>query len=138
MEKLNIIWKDRKRPIFGLPLSFTKYILLEDKLLINTGLLSTKQEEIKLYRIMDVTLKRSFIQKIFGVGTIHCCSADKTTPEFDIGDIKKAFEVKEKISKMAEEQRDKKRITGREIFVDSSEDDAEDELDDHGILYRRA
>ncbi|MBP3801723.1 MAG: PH domain-containing protein [Clostridia bacterium] len=127
MEKLNIIWKDRKRPIFGLPLSFTKYILLEDKLLIDTGLLSTKQEEVKLYRIMDVTLKRSFIQKIFGVGTIHCCSADKTTPEFDIVDIKKAFEVKEKISKMAEEQRDKKRITGREIFVDSSDDD---DLDD--------
>ena len=127
MEKLNIIWNDRKRPIFGLPLSFTKYTLLEDKILIDTGLLSTKQEEVKLYRIMDVTLKRSFIQKIFGVGTIHCCSADKTTPEFDIADIKNSFEVKEKISKMAEEQRDKKRVTGREIFVDASDDD---DLDD--------
>ena len=125
----NIIWKDRKRPIFGLPLSFTKYTLLEDKLLIDTGLFSTKQEEVKLYRIMDVTLKRSFIQKIFGVGTIHCCSADKTTPEFDILDIKNAFEVKEKISKMAEEQRDKKRVTGREIFVDGSDDD-DDIVDD--------
>lgn len=123
MEELNIIWKDRKRPILGLPLSFTKYILLEDKLLIDTGFLSTKQEEVKLYRIMDVTLKRSFLQKIFGVGTIHCCSADKTSPEFDIADIKNSFEVKEKISKMAEEQRDKKRITGREIFVDASDDD---------------
>lgn len=127
MKKLSIIWNDRKRPIFGLPLSFTKYTLLEDKLLIDTGLLSTKQEEVKLYRIMDVTLKRSFIQKIFGVGTIHCCSADKTTPEFDIVDIKNSFEVKEKISKMAEEQRDKKRVTGRELFVDSIDDD---DLDD--------
>lgn len=127
MEKLNIIWKDRKRPIFGLPISFTKYILLEDKLLIDTGLLSTKQEEVKLYRIMDLTLKRSFIQKIFGVGTIHCCSADKTTPDFDIIDIKKPFEIKEKISKMAEEQRDKKRITGREIFSDTDMDSDDDE-----------
>lgn len=127
MEKLNIVWNDRKRPIFGLPLSFTKYRLLEDKILIDTGLFSTKQEEVKLYRIMDVTLKRSFIQKIFGVGTIHCCSADKTTPEFDIADIKKSFEVKEMISKMAEEQRDKKRVTGRELFVDSIDDD---DLDD--------
>lgn len=127
MEELNIVWKDRKRPIFGLPLSFTKYRLLEDKILIDTGLFTTKQEEIKLYRIMDVTLKRSFIQKIFGVGTIHCCSADKTTPEFDIKDIKKSFEVKEKISKMAEEQRDKKRVSGREILADSAD---EDDLDD--------
>ena len=128
MENLKIIWKDKKRPIFGLPLSFTKYTLLEDKLLIDTGFLSTKQEEVKLYRIMDVTLKRSFLQRIFGVGTIHCCSADKTTPEFDILEIKKPFEVKEKISKMAEEQRDKKRITGREIFVDSDDDDLDDDI----------
>ena len=60
MENLKIIWKDTRRPIFGLPLSFTKYTLLEDKLLIDTGFLSTKQEEIKLYRIMDVKLNRSF------------------------------------------------------------------------------
>lgn len=117
MEKLNVIWKDRKRPIFGLPLSFTKYTLLEDKILIDTGILSTNQEEIKLYRIMDVTLKRTIFQRLFGVGTIHCCSGDKSTPEFDIKDIKKSFEVKEKLSKMIEEQRDKKRVTGREFLV---------------------
>ena len=128
MEELKVVWKDRKRPIFGLPLSFTKYKLLEDKILIDTGLLSTKQEEIKLYRIMDVTLRRSLWQRIFGVGTIHCCSADKTSPEFDILDIKKPFEVKEMISKMAEEERDKKRITGREIFADTDDDD--DNIDD--------
>ena len=128
MENLKILWKDRKRPIFGLPLSFTKYTLLEDKLLIDTGLLSTKQEEIKLYRIMDLTLKRSIWQKMFGVGTIHCCSADKTTSEFDIVDVKKPFEVKEKISTMAEEQRDKKRVTGREIFADSDDDELDDDI----------
>lgn len=131
MEELKIVWKDTRRPIFGLPLSFTKYRLLEDKLLIDTGFLSTKQEEVKLYRIMDVTLNRTFIQRIFGVGTIHCCSADKTTPEFDIKDIKKSFEVKEMISKMVEEQRDKKRVSGREFFANHDDDD--DDLDDDDI-----
>lgn len=67
MEELKILWKDRKRPIFGLPLSFTKYKLLEDKLLIDSGILSIKQEEIRLYRIMDITLKKSIWQRIFGV-----------------------------------------------------------------------
>ena len=130
MEELKVVWKDTRRPIFGLPLSFTKYRLLEDKLLIDTGLLSTKQEEVKLYRIMDITLNRSFIQKIFGVGTIHCCSADKSTPEFDIVDIKNSFEVKEMLSKMVEEQRDKKRVSGREFFVSHDDDD---DLDDDDI-----
>ena len=118
MKKSNFIWKDRKRPIFGLPLSFTKYQLTEEKLLINTGILSIQEEEIQLYRIMDVTLKQSFMQKIFGVGTIHCCSADKTTPEFDIKDIKNVSEVKELLSKNIERQRDKKRISGREVLTD--------------------
>lgn len=121
MKNINSIWQDRKRPIFGLPLSFTKYILLEEKLLINTGILSFKQEEIKLYRIMDLTLKRTILQRIFGVGTIHCCSGDKTTPEFYIKDIKHSFEVKELISKMVEEQRDKKRVSGREYIGDEED-----------------
>lgn len=131
MVELKIVWKDTRRPIFGLPLSFTKYRLLDDKLLIDTGFLSTKQEEIKLYRIMDVTLNRTFIQRIFGVGTIHCCSADKTTPEFDIKDIKKSFEVKEMLSKMVEEQRDKKRVSGREFFANHDDDDDLDDDDIH-------
>ena len=131
MEKLEIVWKDTRRPIFGLPLSFTKYKLLEDKLLIDTGFLSTKQEEIKLYRIMDITLNRSFIQKIFGVGTIHCCSGDKSTPEFDIRDIKKSFEVKEMLSRMVEEQRDKKRVTGREFLYTQDDDVDDDEIRDN-------
>ncbi|MBO4292801.1 MAG: PH domain-containing protein [Clostridia bacterium] len=131
MEGLKVVWKDTRRPIFGLPLSFTKYRLLEDKLLIDTGFLSTKQEEIKLYRIMDITLNRSFLQRIFGVGTIHCCSADKSTPEFDIVDIKNSFEVKEMLSKMVEEQRDKKRVSGREFFMSHDDDDDLDDDDIH-------
>lgn len=123
MKISNYLWRDRKRPVFGLPLSFTVYTLLEDKLLIDTGILSTNQEEIKLYRIMDLTLKRSIFQRIFGVGTIHICSADKTTPEFEIKDIKKPFEVKEKLSAIVEEQRDKKRVTGREFLVGDDDDD---------------
>lgn len=118
MEEVKILWQDRKRPIFGLPLSFTKYKLLEDKLLIDSGVLSVNQEEIRLYRIMDLTLRRSIWQRIFGVGTIHCCSADKSTPEFDIKDVKNSFNVKEILSSQVEKERDKKRVSGREFFND--------------------
>ena len=121
-----IIWKDRKRPIFGLPLSFTKYKMTKEKLLIETGILSIKEEEIQFYRIMDLTLKCSIWQRIFNVGTIHCCSGDKTTPEFEIKDVKNPSQVKELLSKYIEEQRDKKRISGREFLMDS--EDGEDLL----------
>ena len=120
-------WKDRKRTLFGLPWSFTKYMATEEKLLIKTGVFSIREEEIRLYRIMDLTLKRSFGQRIFGVGSIHCCSADKSTPEFDIKSVKRAGYVKDLLSDLVEQERDRKRISGREFLTD----DADGEMDLH-------
>lgn len=133
MEKIteNYLWKDRKRPIFGLPLSFTKYKLTEEKLLIETGVLSISQEEIRLYRIMDVSVKCSLMQRIFNVGTIHCCSADKTTPEFDIKDVKNPIQVKDLISKNVEEERQKKRIGTREYMISDGDPDDDFDYDNH-------
>lgn len=123
-----IVWKDRKRIFFGLPWTFTKYALTEEKLYIETGVLSKREEEVRLYWIMDVTLKRSLWERICGLGTIHCCSADKSAPEFDLLHIKKSHQIKNMLSDMVEEQRDKKRIVGREFM---SADDI-DALDDMG------
>lgn len=125
----NYIWEDRRRPIFGLPLSFTKYKLTDEKLLIENGLLSVAQEEIRLYRIMDISVKCKLIQRIFNVGTIHCCSADKTAPEFDIKDVKNPMQVKELISKNVEEERQRKRIGAREFM---SYDDYDGDYDGDG------
>ena len=116
-----IVWSDKKRPFLGLPISFTKYSLSEDKLYIETGFLNKRQEEVRLYRIMDMTLKRSFGERLFGLGTIHCCSADKSTPEFDIKLIKNSADVKELLSDMVETERDRKRVSMREFAGD--EDD---------------
>lgn len=98
----NIVWKDRKRTLFGLPWSFTKYSLSDDRLFISTGFLSTKEDEVRLYRIMDISLKRTLGQRIFGLGTIKCCSADKTLGDFEIKNIKKSKDVKELLSEMVE------------------------------------
>lgn len=119
---MSIIWTDRKRTIFGLPLSFTKYTLDEERLFIKTGFLNQKEDEVRLYRIMDVSLERSFGQRIFGVGTIHCSSGDKTMGNFDIKSVKKARDVKEMISMRVEEERDRKRVTNREYMHEHDED----------------
>ncbi len=119
---MEYVWQDRKRTLFGLPLSFTVYRLTEEKLFIETGFFNKKEEEIRLYRIMDLTLNRSFGQRLFGVGTIHCCTADKSTPEFDIKSIKRSRDIKEMLSDMVEAQREAKNITARE-FIDDGEED---------------
>ena len=125
-----ILWSDRKRIIFGLPWSFTRYRCTAEKLIIETGFFSKKEEEIRLYRILDVTLVRPLSQRIFGLGTIHCCSADKTAGDFDIKRIKNPVEVKDALSDLVEEQRMKKRVYSRESISESHGDDDHDDYDD--------
>lgn len=121
-ELVDYIWSERKRTLFGLPLSFTTYHLTNEKLLIRTGILNRKEEEIRLYRIMDMTLHRSLGERIFGLGTIHCNSADKSTPEFDIARIKQSEKIKNQLSDLVEKERENKRISGREYMSADDED----------------
>lgn len=123
------IWKDRKRIFFGLPWTFTKYSLSEDRLFISTGFFSVKEDEVRLYRIMDVSLERKLWQRMCGLGTIKCCSADKTMGDFEIRNIKKSREVKEMLSNMVEDERTKKKVSSRE-FMDRERDEFDD-YDDH-------
>ena len=125
----NIVWKERKQTLFGLPWSFTKYSLSDDRLFISTGFLSTKEDEVRLYRIMDISLKRTLGQRIFGLGTIKCCSADKTLGDFEIKNIKKSKDVKELLSEMVENERNRKKVTSRE-FIDHEDSEFDDGHDD--------
>lgn len=120
----SFIWQDRKRTLFGLPWSFTRYFLEDDKLTIDRGFFTRSEDEIRLYRIMDITLRRSLGERIFGLGTVRCISGDKTAPEFELARIKNPKEVKEKLSELVESERDRRRIGVREYM------DADDDIDD--------
>lgn len=123
MNEKGYLWRERKRTLFGLPLSFTVYTLTEDKLLIEKGILNKVQEEVRLYRIIDLTLNRSLEERIFGLGTIHCCSGDRSTPEFDILRVKKSQVVKDLLSETVENARKKNRIGTREFISDEMDHD---------------
>lgn len=118
------LWSDRKRVLFfGLPLSFTTYRLTSNRLFINSGLLTQTQDEVRLYRITDVSLSRTLIQRIFGLSTIHCNSSDKTLGNFDIVNVKDGESVKELLSQSVEEERMARRVYTRENMVDTVDDD---------------
>ena len=131
---LEIVWKDRKRTFLGLPWSFTKYSLTEDRLFIETGLFKSVENETRLYRILDLRLERSLGQKLFGLGTIIITSSDKNLGTFELKNIKNPKEIKETIADMVEKQRDAKRVVGREyinndddVNCDCDHDDYEDD-----------
>ena len=110
-----ILWKDRKR-IFGLPLTFTKYALSEDRLFRETGLLTSREEEIVLYRIRDIGLRVSLGQRIFGVGTVEVHSSDQTAPRLELKNIKDPSRVKELLHQQVEEMKIRRRVRLGELM----------------------
>lgn len=139
MEPINYLWKDRKRHL-GLPLSFTKYRLSEDRLFCEMGLLNLRAEEVLLYRVRDLSLKISLGQRIFGVGTICVISSDKSIPHLDLKNVRNPREVKEQIHQAVEAAKLKNRMRSMELMGDNPphpgdhdgemDFDFDDEIDD--------
>ena len=119
----NKFWRDRKRYL-GMPLSFTTYSISEDRLFRDSGLLNRTYEEVLLYRIRDISLKRNLGQMICGVGTIVIHSSDKSSGTLEIENVKSPKQVKELIHQLVEESKTRRRFRFGEF--DTIGDDNED------------
>ena len=130
MDSIQYIWKDRKR-ILGMPITFTRYRLSEDRLFCEKGFLNIKQEEVLLYRVRDLELKMTLGQRLFGVGTVCVHSSDKTTEHLDLINVKHPREVKELIHESVEAAKDQRRMRTMEVMGQGGETDVmDDELPD--------
>ena len=129
MDSIQYIWKDRKR-ILGMPITFTRYRLSEDRLFCEKGFLNIKQDEVLLYRVRDLQLTMSLGQRIFGVGTICVVSSDKSLPHLDLVNVKDPRNVKELIHRSVEDAKDARRMRTMEVM---GNDMAEDNFDDSDL-----
>ena len=130
MANIQYIWKDRKR-YFGMPISFTRYSLSEDRLFLSAGLLSIKDDEILLYRVRDIDTSRSLWQRLFGVGTVIVMSSDKSMPNLVLKNIKDPVGVKELIHQQVEEMKIRRRVRFGEIMTTDMDGDGEPDMDEN-------
>ena len=129
MESIEYLWKDRKRRL-GLPLSFTRYALSEDRLFCETGFLNLRSDEVLLYRVQDLELTMRLGQRIFGVGTVCVHSSDKSMPHLDLKNVKHPREVKELIHRNVEEAKNRRRMRATELIgQDGGSDFVDGDLD---------
>ena len=126
---IQYLWKDRKRYL-GMPLSFTRYWLSDDRLFTSVGFLNIRDDEILLYRVRDIDTTRTLWQRLFGVGTITVISSDKTMPNLVLQNVKDPIFVKELIHKQVEEMKIKRRVRFGEVMTDSDCDCDHDDMDD--------
>ena len=121
VSKIVELWHDRKR-ILGMPLSFTRYALSEDRLFLKRGFLNVHQDEVVLYRVRDLRVSQSLWQRVFGVGTVTVISTDKSIPELALKNIRQPNEVKELIHEYVEKMKVARRMRVGEMSMDIDDD----------------
>lgn len=105
-----LIYKERKRWLFlGLPFTFTVYFIKEDVITTDAGFFKSTENDCYMYKVQDVSLSRTLMQKIFGLGTVTCYTGDTTNPQLALKNIRKAREIKDYILKQSEAARIKRR-----------------------------
>lgn len=107
---MEAIFVEKKRTKFlALPICFVTYFITEDKITIKSGFLTTVEDDAYMYKVQDVRLTRSFMERLFGLGTITCFTGDTTHPELKLIHIKRAKNIKEYLITASEEARRKRR-----------------------------
>ena len=103
-------YKEKKRSMFlGLPWTFTSYTVTDEIITVNTGLLKKEENDCYLYKVIDVRLETTLLERILSVGTIHCFTGDVTDPDLKLIHIKNAKEIKDFILKQSEQERMKRK-----------------------------
>lgn len=103
-------YKERKRWLFfGLPFTFTKYTVTEEKLVVNRGFFKLREDTCYLYKIIDVKLERSLLERMAGLGTIVCYTGDVTDKVIKLIHIKNSKTINDALLEMSEEMRRKRR-----------------------------
>ncbi|MDO4284007.1 MAG: PH domain-containing protein [Eubacteriales bacterium] len=119
--KGTLMFTERKRWLFfALPFTFTKYLIYENDIQIESGLLTTKENDCYMYRVSDVELTRTLFQKIFGIGTVRCFTSDVTDKNLILKNIRNSREIKDYIYKAAEDSKKRRRtINMQDIGADA-------------------
>ncbi len=126
---MEYIWKDRKRYL-GMPLSFTRYAISDDRLFQSVGWLNIRDDETLLYRVRDISVRRTLWQRFFGVGSVTVTSSDKSTPTLVLKNVKDPVRVKEILHSQVEECKMRRRVRVGEVMGRMDDDDEDDYADD--------
>ena len=100
----------------------TVYELTTQRLRMTKGLFSKKLDELELYRVKDSTLDQPFLLRIIGAGNVKVLSSDATMPEVTLVAVHRAYDVREKLRKAVEEERDRKRVRDVELTETNTND----------------
>ena len=124
---MSVEFVEKKRWLFlGLPFTFTRYMIKEDMITVDTGVFTKVENDCYMYKVQDVEHTASIWERMVGLGTIVCYTGDTTHPKLKLEHIRNSKEIKEFILKESEEARLRRRTVN---MLDIGSGDVDD-LDD--------
>ena len=107
---MSVEFVEKKRWLFlGLPFTFTRYVIKEDMITVDTGVFTKVENDCYMYKVQDVEHTASIWERMVGLGTIVCYTGDTTHPKLLIEHIRNSKAIKDFIVKESEEARLKRR-----------------------------
>lgn len=101
---------EKKRTAFlGLPIYFTTYTIADDMINVKEGFFKLVENDCYMYKIQDVSLTRTLIERMFGLSTVTCYTGDTTSPQLVLKHIKNGKAIKEFLLQASDEERMKRR-----------------------------
>ena len=114
----NVLWQQRKRNWCRTPFTFTVYTLTDKELSVKTGVLNEKFNLVKLFRIVDISVERTFLQRLFGMSTLVLDTRDQSSGNgvVVLKNIVHGFEVRQMLQDAVDASRSANGMTAREFI----------------------
>ena len=123
----NTIWRARKRNFLGLPWTFTKYTITEELITVNSGIIHARENDCYMYKVQDVELIESLLERIVGIGSVKCYTGDTTNPVLMLSHVKNARAIKNFILEASEKAR-LRRKTMNMLDIGAEQDELDQDM----------
>lgn len=119
---MNVIYWSGKINHFGLPLSFTTYEVSDDYLTIREGLLNLRESQTKLFKITDINLKMSLIDRLFGQGSLELFTTENNDPVVVLKNIKNPREVRDLLNSCIKTSLSNNKVAQTQVYSNDLDD----------------
>lgn len=110
-----LIWKGRPSKLWSPRMALTnRYTLTNQRLIVETGFIGRRTEEIDLFRVNDVGVKQHPLERITHIGDIYLASADSSSPDRLLHNITQPDRVKDLLREASRQERHRRRVLVRE------------------------
>lgn len=114
--------------LFGLPWTFTKYEIRDNDFTIIKGFFTVRENDCYMYKISDVEITSTLLQRMAGLSTITLFTSDVTDKTIVMKNIRHGKEIKDFLLQASESARIRRRTVNMQNIGFGADDihDADD------------